>query len=124
MSAFERKRVGPTSSFLLPLISCICGVVTFRRSYGVAKERSGRGLAWPISSILIVILFVSSAVAGESDIFDKLLGAWRGSGQVTFVDGQPESIKCNAYYTGAGRSLRFAIRCASSNGSGIEVRGI
>ena len=90
----------------------------------MAKERLGWGLTWPISSILIMILFVSSAVAGESDSFDKLLGAWRGSGQVTFVDGQPESIRCNAYYTRAERSLRFAIRCASSSGSGIEVRGV
>ena len=120
MYALGRKRVGPTSSFPVRY----WGVLPFRRSYGVAKERSGRGLTWPISSILIVILFVSSVVAGESDVFDKLLGAWRGSGQVTFVDGQPESIKCNAYYTRAGRSVRFAIRCASSSGSGIEVRGV
>jgi hypothetical protein len=55
--------------------------------------------------------------------FQGLIGGWSGSGQIRYEDGQPESIRCTAYYSEADRSLRLAIRCRGATND-VEVRGL
>ncbi|NJO33957.1 MAG: hypothetical protein HC869_13260 [Rhodospirillales bacterium] len=54
--------------------------------------------------------------------FDALLGAWSGSGQIRYQDGQSEPVRCTAYYTEGGQRLRLAIRCRSASNE-IDIRG-
>lgn len=61
----------------------------------------------------------SNAQAANS--FDSLLGTWTGAGELVLQGGQWESVKCNAYYTGGGRQLGIAVRCASSSYR-VEIR--
>src|SRR6476661_6204854 len=62
----------------------------------------------------------SSSYAGPSP-FDTRLGSWGGSGELRLDKGRPESINCNAYYTGGGAEVGVAIRCASDSYK-IEIR--
>jgi len=59
--------------------------------------------------------------AGDESPFDSLLGSWAGSGEIVLQGGLAEIIKCNAYYTGGGRELRLAVRCASPSHK-VEIR--
>lgn len=59
--------------------------------------------------------------AAESSLVGNLIGAWGGSGRISYTDGSSESISCNAYYTGGGNALNMAIQCKSDS-KAIHVR--
>ena len=78
---------------------------------------------WPGASALALaasMLLAPAALA--STLFDSLRGSWAGSGQVRYVDGKSEAVRCTAFYTGEGAELRLAIRCESGNAK-VEIRG-
>ena len=92
---------------------------------GAASTVGGRRLKMVRLVGLGVLLAVATMVteARSATPFDALLGAWSGSGQVSYDDGRVESMRCSAFYSEGGQRLRFAIRCRSA-GSEIEVRGL
>jgi hypothetical protein len=51
------------------------------------------------------------------------VGAWSGSGQISYESGESESVRCTAYYSEASGRLRLAIRCRSAANQ-VEVRGL
>jgi len=74
-------------------------------------------------TITAALMYVSTngTKADTGNIFDELLGSWRGGGQMELSEGKTERLKCNAYYTGGGSRLGVAIRCQSEI-SNIEFR--
>jgi len=83
------------------------------------QSASRGGLIIALAALTLAPAEVSNA--RTENPFDSLLGTWTGSGELALEDGQRESIKCNAYYTGGGSKLRVAVRCASSSYR-IEIR--
>jgi len=77
------------------------------------------GLISGLAFIALIPSEVSNARAKNP--FDILLGTWTGSGELALEGGKWESIKCNAYYTGGGRKLGVAVRCASASYR-VEIR--
>jgi hypothetical protein len=73
-----------------------------------------------LAAFAIAVCLAAGARAATP--FDSLLGSWSGSGQIRYESGQPDAVKCTAYYTGGGQELRLAIRCSSSSND-IEIRG-
>ncbi len=73
------------------------------------------------AACLAVGCMVTAALAATS--FDGLVGAWSGSGQIRYEDGQSEGVRCTAYYAESSQRLRLAIRCRSANNE-IEIRGL
>jgi hypothetical protein len=69
----------------------------------------------------IILAQSHSTEADPGNIFDELLGSWRGGGQMELSEGKTERLKCNAYYTGGGSQLGMAIRCQSES-SNVEIR--
>ena len=69
----------------------------------------------------LLVLAQGDATQADSNLFDTLLGSWRGSGQIELDGGRMERLKCNAYYTGGGAQLGMAIRCQSET-SNVEIR--
>jgi hypothetical protein len=69
---------------------------------------------------LAIACIVTTALAATP--FDGLVGAWSGSGQIRYEDGQSEGVRCTAYYSESNQRLRLAIRCKSANNE-IEIRG-
>jgi hypothetical protein len=73
-------------------------------------------------------LFLVGIIAGPvtalaaGTLFDALVGAWSGGGQVRYQDGESEPVRCTAYYTEDRQRLRLAIRCKSAS-TEVEVRG-
>lgn len=80
-----------------------------------------RALRRTILATLGLALYFTATAAVAAPL-DRLVGTWSGSGQVRYVDGRTESVKCTAYYTGGGQKLRLAIRCNSPSNK-IEIRG-
>jgi hypothetical protein len=80
----------------------------------------GRFLA---RSILLMLAVLSAAPTHAATLLDRLMGAWSGSGQIRYDDGQSEGIRCTAYYTGGNDRLRLAIRCRSDS-TEVEIRGL
>ena len=72
------------------------------------------------AACLAVGCMVTAALAAMS--FDGLVGAWSGSGQIRYEDGQSEGVRCTAYYSESNQRLRLAIRCKSASNE-IEIRG-
>ncbi len=62
-----------------------------------------------------------NAHATEAAPLDKLIGAWKGKGTAVFEGNHREKVDCRAYYTGGGRQLNVAVRCASASYK-IEIR--
>jgi hypothetical protein len=77
------------------------------------------GLIAAIAAIMLAPAEITSARSER--LFDVLLGAWVGSGEIVLHGGKAETIKCNAYYTGGGSELRLAVRCASTIHK-VEIR--
>jgi hypothetical protein len=85
-----------------------------------SSESPGRFLLPGLAAFTLII----SAIAAPADSsFNSLLGAWSGSGQVRYLSGDTEGIRCTAYYTGGGTKLGLAIRCKSASND-IEIRGV
>jgi hypothetical protein len=74
-----------------------------------------------LAASLAVVGIATSPFAATP--FQGLVGAWSGSGKIRYEDGQPESIRCTAYYSEADRSLRLAIRCRGATND-VEIRGL
>lgn len=78
-----------------------------------------------LSGLAIACLASATAVAtasrAEASPTKRLLGTWAGRGVARFEGNKSERIKCNAYYTGGGRKLNIAVRCASTSYK-IEIR--
>jgi hypothetical protein len=74
-----------------------------------------------MAAYLTIGSIVPTALAASP--FQGLLGAWSGSGQIRYGDGSSERVRCSAYYSEAGRSLRLAIRCRSAANQ-VEIRGL
>lgn len=55
----------------------------------------------------------SIANAAPQDAVATLVGSWSGSGRISYTDGSSEGIRCTAYYTGGGSTLKLAIQCKS-----------
>jgi hypothetical protein len=72
------------------------------------------------AACLAVGCIVTTALAATP--FDGLVGAWSGSGQIRYEDGQSEGVRCSAYYSESNQRLRLAIRCKSASNE-IEIRG-
>ena len=70
--------------------------------------------------VSLAAVCISAALAATS--FDALIGAWSGSGQIRYQEGQSEPVRCTAYYTEGGQRLHLAIRCRSTSNE-IEIRG-
>ena len=90
----------------------------------VASMRSPNTMlsgAWrSVLGVTLAAVCFSAALAATP--FDALIGAWSGSGQIRYQDGQSEPVRCTAYYTEGGQRLRLAIRCKSTSNE-IEIRG-
>jgi hypothetical protein len=83
-----------------------------------------RGGALVGSSLLVLAIAAGgAATSGAVTLFDTLMGAWSGSGQIRYDDGQSEGVRCTAYYSGSGERLRLAIRCKSDS-TEVEIRGL
>jgi hypothetical protein len=76
---------------------------------------------WRSVCALAGLLLLAPAALADA-LFDSLRGSWSGAGQIRYVDGKAEAIKCTAFYTGEGAELRLAIRCESGNAK-VEIRG-
>ena len=82
---------------------------------------------WGVSArtVLAICLLSGAAIAtahAAATPFQSLLGTWSGSGQIRYQDGSSERIRCTAYYSGAQRALRLAIRCRGTTNA-VEIRG-
>ena len=90
----------------------------------VASMRSPNTMlsgAWrSVLGVTLAAVCISAALAATP--FDALIGAWSGSGQIRYQDGQSEPVRCTAYYTEGGQRLQLAIRCKSTSNE-IEIRG-
>jgi hypothetical protein len=76
-------------------------------------KQSARGLVGGIFAI--VLLFVASAVHGQSGPFGPLAGSWSGTGIVK-TEGRSERIKCRAVYQLADAStVTLRLTCASES---------
>lgn len=64
---------------------------------------------------------VSLSTGAQASPTSRLLGTWAGRGVAHFEGNKSERIKCNAYYTGGGKQLNIAVRCASTSYK-IEIR--
>ena len=85
-----------------------------------SSESPGRFLLPGLAAFTLII----SAIAAPADSsFNSLLGAWSGSGQVRYLSGDTEGIRCTAYYTGGGTKLGLAIRSKSASND-IEISGV
>jgi hypothetical protein len=73
-----------------------------------------------VLALMAPFLLAPSSEA-SANLFDTLLGSWRGAGQILLSDGRRERLTCNAYYTGGGSQLGMAIRCQSDT-SNVEIR--
>jgi hypothetical protein len=73
--------------------------------------------------LVLAIAAGGAATSGAVTLFDTLMGAWSGSGQIRYDDGQSEGVRCTAYYSGSGERLRLAIRCKSDS-TEVEIRGL
>jgi hypothetical protein len=73
-----------------------------------------------VGALAGLLLLAPAALADT--LFDSLRGSWSGAGQIRYVDGKSEAIKCTAFYTGEGVELRLAIRCESGDAK-VEIRG-
>jgi hypothetical protein len=83
-----------------------------------------RGGALVGSSLLVLAIAAGGAATSSAvTLFDTLMGAWSGSGQIRYDDGQSEGVRCTAYYSGSGERLRLAIRCKSDS-TEVEIRGL
>jgi hypothetical protein len=78
----------------------------------------------PLAALLLCMALPQAASADTGSPFDKLKGAWHGSGQVRLQDGSSERLACNGYYNekSGGSQLSLAIRCQSATKK-IEMRG-
>ena len=83
-----------------------------------ASGRTRLGLA---ASALLLTAGMDGARAAESTVVATLMGAWGGSGRITYTDGSSEGITCQAYYSGGGSELRMAIQCKSEKNP-IHIR--
>lgn len=83
-----------------------------------ARRRSGHIAAALLGSLSML---VDVASAADASLVGSLIGAWGGSGRISYTDGSSESIRCNAYYTGGGNTLNMAIQCKSDSNA-IHVR--
>jgi hypothetical protein len=90
-------------------------VHALRRGGGTGKP------GWGSACALAGLLLLAPAALADT-LFDSLRGSWSGSGQIRYVDGKAEAIKCSAFYTGEGVELRLAIRCESGDAK-VEIRG-
>ena len=70
---------------------------------------------------LASVAAMSTVSDAEASPTKRLLGTWAGRGVARFEGNKSERIKCNAYYTGGGRKLNIAVRCASTSYK-IEIR--
>ncbi|WP_072393183.1 hypothetical protein [Hyphomicrobium sp. CS1BSMeth3] len=82
---------------------------------------------WRLSArtVLAICLLSGAAIAtahAAATPFQSLFGTWSGSGQIRYQDGASERIRCTAYYSGAQRALRLAIRCRGTTNA-VEIRG-
>jgi hypothetical protein len=73
--------------------------------------------------LVLAIAAGGAATSSAVTLFDTLMGAWSGSGQIRYDDGQSEGVRCTAYYSGSGERLRLAIRCKSDS-TEVEIRGL
>lgn len=77
-------------------------------------------------SLIPAACLVASSIAPAAlaaSPFQALIGTWSGSGQIRYEDGQAEGIRCTAYYSERGQSLRLAIRCRGASND-VEIRGL
>lgn len=75
------------------------------------------------SALLACAALGGQAQSQPESPFQRLSGAWSGSGQVRLEQGASEQIGCKAYYTprSDGSDLSLSIRCASTSYK-IEMR--
>jgi hypothetical protein len=77
-----------------------------------------------LAASLLVAVALPMSVAPAADLpFAGYVGAWNGVGQMALTNGDVESIRCKAYYTGrdGGQGLGIALRCAAASNS-VEFR--
>jgi len=82
----------------------------------------GQLLIWQTAGVFAIVI-CAAINARAATPFDNLLGSWSGSGQIRYESGEPEGVRCTAYYSGGGQHLRLVIRCKSPSNE-IEIRGL
>ena len=87
-----------------------------------AMMRARRSIIQVIGALLVSLgMPIEVARAADNSVVGNLIGAWGGSGRISYTDGSSESIRCNAYYSGGGNALSMAIQCKSDSNA-IHVR--
>jgi hypothetical protein len=72
-------------------------------------------------AVTVAAPFEEAARAVDASAVSTLVGAWSGSGRITYTDGSSESIRCTAFHSGSGRELGMVIQCESDRNP-IHIR--
>ena len=61
------------------------------------------------------VVFSPSIGLAQTRPFERLEGAWSGSGVIASNDGRSERMRCSAQYSGGGSGLKLQLQCASDS---------
>ncbi len=79
-----------------------------------------RTLAAALTGLLLVPTVAPAAIGGEAELrfLERLVGNWRGSGEISGPDGG--DVTCRLTVKPAGSKVNFTGRCALSGGGGAQ----
>ena len=84
-------------------------------------SRTALSLDLAIATLAVLALTLSVPANAQSSGAALFVGTWGGSGRISYTDGSSEAIRCSAYNSGGGSSLKLAIQCKSEKNP-IHIR--